>query len=89
MNVDVGPNENTVQVSGGVDKEVTNHSVTPGKIAELYHSNWVSAPPGWPLDKPTGFAEGLAQTLAWYRAAGWLPKRAAATTTSPNPTGKT
>lgn len=67
----------------------TPSMVTPGKIAELYHSNWVSAPPGWPLGHPTGFAEGLAETLAWYRAAGWLPKRSGATTTTPDPTGKT
>jgi nucleoside-diphosphate-sugar epimerase len=47
-----------------------------GKVAELFHPSWVCDPrtmaalPGW--EPEIGFAQGLARTLAWYRAAGWL-----------------
>ena len=47
-----------------------------GKVAELYHRDWVSdtramaAVPGW--QPQIRFGDGLAATLAWYRAAGWL-----------------
>ncbi len=47
-----------------------------GKVAELYHRDWVSDTramakvPGW---KPEiRFADGLAATVTWYRGAGWL-----------------
>jgi nucleoside-diphosphate-sugar epimerase len=47
-----------------------------GKVAELYHRDWVSdtramaAVVGWrPMVR---FGDGLAASLAWYRAAGWL-----------------
>ncbi|MCS6876882.1 MAG: NAD-dependent epimerase/dehydratase family protein [Geminicoccaceae bacterium] len=44
-----------------------------GKVAELFHPDWVagaSVPPGW---RPrVQFDEGFARTLAWYRAEGWL-----------------
>jgi hypothetical protein len=50
--------------------------LTRGKVAELYHRDWVSdtrtmnALAGW---RPRiGFADGLEASLAWYRAAGWL-----------------
>ena len=49
--------------------------VDPGKVAELYHPDWVSRGPGWPLDEPITFERGLPMTLAWYRAAGWLPRK--------------
>jgi nucleoside-diphosphate-sugar epimerase len=48
-----------------------------GKVAELYHPDWVCSGPrlqdesGW---KPQiRFAEGFASTLHWYRQNGWLP----------------
>lgn len=53
--------------------------ISRDKIRELYADNWVSAPPGWPLATPTGFAAGFASTLDWYRKAGWLPQRRRAT----------
>lgn len=62
--------------------------LTPGKVAELYHPDWVAAPPPWPLENPIGFAEGFARTLAWYRAAGWLPKRAKPDTSTATQSGK-
>ncbi len=46
------------------------------RLGQLYHPDWVCTPealarlPGW---RPqVGLAEGLARTLDWYRAAGWL-----------------
>jgi 2-alkyl-3-oxoalkanoate reductase len=47
-----------------------------GKVAELFHRDWVSdarslaAVQGWRAR--TGFADGLPLTLEWYRRAGWL-----------------
>lgn len=47
--------------------------VSPGKIAELYHGDWVARGPGWPLADATGFEAGFARTVEWYRREGWLP----------------
>jgi nucleoside-diphosphate-sugar epimerase len=44
------------------------------KIDELYHADWVARGPGWPLKNPTGFAQGFAETVSWYRREGWLPQ---------------
>jgi nucleoside-diphosphate-sugar epimerase len=52
--------------------------VNPGKVNELYHRDWVARGPGWPLASPITFARGYPETLAWYRAAGWLPRAAGA-----------
>lgn len=47
-----------------------------GKVAELYHREWVSDMRA--VDSATGwrpritFGDGLVETLAWYRQAGWL-----------------
>ncbi len=52
--------------------------LSPGKVRELYHPDWVIH--GRRLDvigqwKPaTGFAAGFARTLKWYRQNGWLPQ---------------
>lgn len=48
--------------------------VSHGKVAELYHPDWVAAGEGWPLKSYTQFPEGFAETLAWYRQRGWLPQ---------------
>ncbi|PZF78449.1 hypothetical protein DK847_01115 [Aestuariivirga litoralis] len=48
--------------------------VNRGKIAELYHVDWVARPGGLALADPTPFAAGFAETVTWYRAAGWLPQ---------------
>jgi nucleoside-diphosphate-sugar epimerase len=58
--------------------------VSRGKIAELYHQDWVAHGEGWPLPRPIGFAEGFASTLAWYRAAGWLPPGRGTVRSSPD-----
>ena len=63
--------------------------VNRGKIAELYHPDWVARPGGLALADPTPFATGFAETVTWYRAAGWLPRgrgtdtRTASSRTSP------
>lgn len=48
--------------------------INRGKINELYFSgDWVVRGDGWPRDDAILLEEGMAQTLAWYRAEGWLP----------------
>jgi nucleoside-diphosphate-sugar epimerase len=47
--------------------------VSPGKIAELYHGDWVARGPGLPLADAIGFEAGFARTVEWYRREGWLP----------------
>ena len=50
-----------------------------GKVAELYHRDWVSdtraigIETGW--QPRIGFGDGLVATLAWYHEAGWLGGR--------------
>ena len=50
--------------------------LTPDRAAYMAHPDWVSDPAKRPdpaLWRPKiAFAEGLASTAAWYRAAGWL-----------------
>jgi len=46
-----------------------------GKVAELYHSDWVVRGANWPRDNPIGLAEGYADTLRWYIQEGWLPAK--------------
>ena len=48
--------------------------VNRGKIAELYHTDWVSREGTLRLPDPIGFREGFAETVKWYRKAGWLPE---------------
>jgi nucleoside-diphosphate-sugar epimerase len=47
--------------------------VNRGKVNELYHGDWVARGAGWPRENPIGLAQGLAETVTWYRAQGWLP----------------
>jgi nucleoside-diphosphate-sugar epimerase len=62
-------------VSDGVSKLRGKPSmISREKIDELYHSDWVARGPGWPLKNPTGFAQGFADTVSWYRREGWLPQ---------------
>jgi nucleoside-diphosphate-sugar epimerase len=58
--------------------------VNRGKIAELYHPDWVCRGTSLALADPIGFERGLAETLAWYRDAGWLPRGAAPDTSPPH-----
>jgi nucleoside-diphosphate-sugar epimerase len=50
--------------------------LTPGKVRELYHSDWVCDPRPimtrtvWRPEVP--LRQGFASTIAWYRQQGWL-----------------
>lgn len=57
--------------------------VNRGKIAELYHADWVCREGTLGLPDAIGFEKGFAETVAWYRDAGWLPRRLAADRSSP------
>lgn len=48
--------------------------VSRGKVAELYHADWVAGHTGLALPDPITFDLGFSETLAWYRDAGWLPR---------------
>lgn len=58
--------------------------VNRGKVAELYHPDWVSRAGTLALPDATSFAKGFAETVAWYRAAGWLPPGRVADRSTPN-----
>ena len=45
---------------------------TRQKVNEVYHPDWVAKGWIWPLLKPVKLEQGMAQTVAWYRAHGWL-----------------
>jgi len=49
--------------------------ITPGKVRELYHDDWVSRERVLRADPPTPLSHGLSRTLAWYRRKGWLRDR--------------
>ena len=59
--------------------------LSPGKVRELYHRDWVCR--NGPLDEETGWSakvgleEGLALSLDWYRRNGWLPHPSGVTKT--------
>ena len=58
--------------------------LAPGKIAELYHPDWVCRGPSLATMTPwrarIQFAAGFADTMAWYWREGWLrPPRGLAT----------
>jgi nucleoside-diphosphate-sugar epimerase len=59
--------------------------VNRGKIAELYHPDWVCRQGTLQVSDPTGFAQGLAETVAWYREAGWLPRASPADRSQAHP----
>jgi nucleoside-diphosphate-sugar epimerase len=46
--------------------------VSPGKIAELYHRDWVCEAE-LKVAAPVQFEDGFRRTLSWYRKEGWLP----------------
>ena len=58
--------------------------VNRGKVAELYHPDWVSREGPLALADPIGFEQGFAETVAWYREAGWLPRGPAPDTSPPH-----
>ena len=49
---------------------------TRGKAREMLHADWALRPEELAPEAPAArfaLAEGFADTVAWYRAAGWLP----------------
>jgi nucleoside-diphosphate-sugar epimerase len=46
-----------------------------GKMAELYHHDWVARGENWSRANPIGLAQGFAETLQWYKQEGWLPNK--------------
>ncbi|MGE0241923.1 MAG: NAD-dependent epimerase/dehydratase family protein [Parvibaculaceae bacterium] len=52
--------------------------LTPGKVRELYHPDWVARPTSPQTQNCVEFAEGFRRTIAWYREQGWLPGKAGA-----------
>ena len=45
---------------------------TRQKVKEIYHPDWVANGWIWPVPQPVKLEQGMAQTVAWYRAQGWL-----------------
>ncbi|WP_373504025.1 NAD-dependent epimerase/dehydratase family protein [Aestuariivirga sp.] len=58
--------------------------VNRGKVAELYHRDWVSRAGALSLSDPVTFEAGYPETVAWYREAGWLPAGPRADRTAQN-----
>ena len=58
--------------------------VNRGKIAELYHPDWVARTGTLALADPTSFNTGFAETVTWYRNAGWLPRGRGTDTRTPS-----
>ncbi len=58
--------------------------LSPGKVNELFHANWVAAPSPLSEQATIRFHEGFATTLAWYRAHGLLPAAAGQATSHSN-----
>lgn len=58
--------------------------VNRGKIAELYHPDWLARTGGLTLAEPTDFDTGFAETVTWYRNAGWLPRGRGTDTRTPS-----
>ena len=50
--------------------------LTPGKVRELYHPDWVAHPTAPRAEGCIDFAEGFRRTIAWYREEEWLPGKA-------------
>lgn len=57
--------------------------VNRGKVRELYYPDWVCREGSLKLADAITFAAGFAETVTWYRAAGWLPAAASADKTNP------
>ena len=57
--------------------------LTPGKVRELYHRDWVVHATNPQSPGLRQFAEGFRLTIAWYREQGWLPGKPATDRTPP------
>jgi nucleoside-diphosphate-sugar epimerase len=74
-----------VAIAAEIGTKLTGQTglVNRGKVNELYHGDWIARGAGWPRDNAIGLARGLAETVTWYRAHGWLPPMKQAVTTAP------
>jgi nucleoside-diphosphate-sugar epimerase len=65
----------SVAMASEFGTKITGQSgmVNRGKVNELYHGDWVARTPGWPRANAILLADGLKETVTWYRANGWLP----------------
>ena len=74
-----------VAIASEIGSKLTGQTgmVNRGKVNELYHGDWVARGAGWPRDDAIGLAQGLAETVTWYRAHGWLPPLKQAVRTAP------
>ncbi len=52
--------------------------LTPGKVRELYHRDWVARGNDAGFAGAVPFDEGFRLTIAWYREQGWLPRNTGA-----------
>ncbi len=59
--------------------------VSRDKVRELYHGDWVANPGFFDRADAIRFARGFPEALAWYRQAGWLPRRTRADRNRPEP----
>ncbi len=62
-------------IASGASAMGRSAMITPGKVRELYHDDWVSRERVLRAEPPTSLSQGLARTLAWYRRKGWLRDR--------------
>jgi nucleoside-diphosphate-sugar epimerase len=46
--------------------------LSPDKVRQLYHKDWVCRSGAFPLSPQMRFREGFADTVRWYRKQGWL-----------------
>lgn len=46
--------------------------LSPDKVRQLYHKDWVCRSGAFPLTGQLRFREGFAETVRWYRKQGWL-----------------
>ena len=57
--------------------------LSPDKVRQLYHPDWVCRSGSFVLASPVRFAEGFTKTVQWYRERGWLPAPAYTDRTRP------
>ncbi|MFL5258450.1 MAG: NAD-dependent epimerase/dehydratase family protein [Hyphomicrobiales bacterium] len=46
--------------------------LSPDKVRQLYHKDWVCRSGAFPLTGQLRFREGFGETVRWYRKQGWL-----------------
>jgi nucleoside-diphosphate-sugar epimerase len=49
-------------------------TINTSQLRQLYHTDWRSVGPCWPLQQARALSEALPDTIAWYQAQGLLPR---------------